>query len=137
MIGAEIPSDRKQPILGSNMNSKDKAIYDLPIPKKEYEIRDYKPALHLFNFHSRYIFDDELSPSLGLQSDNILGTMKFNMDLIYSQNEKTLTQRIKSTYSGFYPIFDFELGYGKRDVRFGPFTQKVENTRDSIKFCSE
>lgn len=132
---AEIPSDRKQPILGSNMNSKDKAIYDLPIPKKEYEIRDYKPALHLFNFHSRYIFDDELSPSLGLQSDNILGTMKFNMDLIYSQNEKTLTQRIKSTYSGFYPIFDFELGYGKRDVRFGPFTQKVENTRDSIKFA--
>ena len=132
---AEISSDRKQLILGSKINPKDQAIYDGTVPKKQYEIGDYKPALHLFNFHSRYIFDDELSPSLGLQSDNILGTMKFNADLIYNQNEKTLTERIKSTYSGFYPIIDFELGYGKRDVRFGPFTQKVENTRDSIKFA--
>ena len=59
----EIPSNRKQSIFGSNINSNDKAIYDMPVPKKQYEIGDYKPALHLFNFHSRYIFDDELSPS--------------------------------------------------------------------------
>ncbi len=129
----KIPPGVKNPIQipgGTNSAS----VYDDPIPNRVYEVVDYTPSANIFNFHSRYIFDDDLNPTLGVQSDNILGTMTFSGEMSYNQNEKTSTKRIKGTYKGYYPIFDFELSFGNRNVEFGPFTQKMENTNDTIQF---
>ena len=56
-------------------DQEDGPVFDDPVPLNPYDIRPYKPINNLFNFHSRYIFDTKLDPTLGIQSDNILGTM--------------------------------------------------------------
>ncbi len=130
----EIPSSRENPIQGPYGNLVAESIFDKPFPNDSHQISDYKPSANIFNFHSRYIFDNEFNPTLGIQSDNILGTVSIGGELIFNQNEETKTTKIKGVYRSLYPILEFELGFGDRNVRYGPFTQWVENINDSVTF---
>ncbi|MBT3478918.1 MAG: hypothetical protein HN459_05580 [Candidatus Marinimicrobia bacterium] len=133
----------KWDILDSNRNSirvghfteyQSESIFDTSIPSYSYKVSSYNGLQTLFNFHSRYIFDDELNPTLGIQSDNILGTLAIGGEISYNKNENTIQKRIRGIYKGFYPILDFELSIGERNIGYGPFSQKIENRNDTLKF---
>ncbi|MBC8345685.1 MAG: PD40 domain-containing protein [Candidatus Marinimicrobia bacterium] len=128
----EISTNRTHPIQGLSYSSELKPVFDEPVSTKSYNVSDYKTSAHLFNFHSRYIFDDVLNPSLGIQSNNILGTFSFGGEISYNKNEKTTHTKTRGTYSGFYPMINFDIGIGKRNVGYGPFYQKVENRNDTL-----
>ena len=131
-VWKEISANRSHPIQGLESSSELKPIYDEPIPDKAFDVLDYKPSARLFNFHSRYIFDGDFNPSLGIQSNNILGTLSFGGEISYNTNEKTTHTKTRGTYSGFYPMINFEIGVGKRNVGYGPFHQKVDHSNDTL-----
>ena len=130
----EILALRENPIQGPYGNLAFESIFEEPIPDKSYHVSNYKPWANILNFHSRYIFDSEFNPTLGIQSDNILGTLSIRGEVSFNQNEKTKKTGIIGTYKGLYPIFDFELGFGDRSLESGPFAQAVDNTKDTIKY---
>ena len=131
-VWKEISANRSHPIQGLESSSELKPIYDEPIPDKAFDVLDYKPSARLFNFHSRYIFDGDFNPSLGIQSNNILGTLSFGGEISYNTNEKTTHTKTRGTYSGFYPMINFEISLGKRNVGYGPFHQKVDHSNDTL-----
>jgi len=109
-------------------------IFDEPVPSNPYDIKPYNSMNNLFNFHSRYIFDSEFDPTLGLQSDNVLGTMSILADVSYDQFKKTSTKRLNIIYKGIYPIMDFKLKKSERSEIYGPYKQKLDYRNDTIKY---
>lgn len=112
------------------------SIFDEDLPEQNYEVTDYNGVNTLFNFHSRYIFNGDFDPTLGLQSDNILGTLSFTGEMVFNQNEGIREKRIRSTIRKFYPILDVEFGWMDRNVNHGKFVQQYnqDRVRDSLVF---
>ena len=115
-------------------DQEDGPVFDEPFPSSPYDIKPYKPISNLFNFHSRYIFDTKLDPTLGIQSDNILGTMTILADISYNQQKKTSKQQLNLIYKGLYPIMDIKLKKSERSELYGPYEQKLDDYRDTIKY---
>ena len=112
------------------------SIFDQDVPNRNYKVADYKGPQTLFNFHSRYIFNDDFAPTLGIQSDNILGTLSFTGELVFYKNEGITEKRIRTSIRQFYPIIDLEFGWMDRKVNHGKFMQRFEEgrVRDSLVF---
>ena len=115
-------------------DQEDGPVFDDPVPLNPYDITPYKPINNLFNFHSRYIFDTKLDPTLGIQSDNILGTMTLLADISYNQQKKTSNQQLNLIYKGLYPLMDIKLKKSERSEFYGPYQQKLDNRRDTVKY---
>ena len=109
-------------------------VFDKDVPLNPYDIKPYKPIKNLFNFHSRYIFDTEFDPTLGIQSDNTLGTMSLLADISYNQQKKTSNQKLNLIYKGLYPIINIKLKKSERSEFYGPYEQKLDNRRDTVKY---
>ncbi|MGY8750863.1 MAG: TolB family protein [Fidelibacterota bacterium] len=107
-------------------------VYDLPIIKKSYEVKEYKVNRNLLNFHSRYIFNDNFEPTLGIQSDNILGTLSMNFEFSHDRNEDIYRRKARATIRKFYPIIDFELESSNRNVYRGKYFETINKSKDSL-----
>ena len=128
-----IPITRKnQMIINDNYISDTPIVYDLPIIKKSYEVKEYKGIRNALNFHSRYIINDDLEPTLGIQSDNILGTLSTNIELSYNRNEDVYQKRVRATIKKFYPIIDLELESSNRNVYRGKYFETFKKSQDSL-----
>ena len=131
-----IDSNRKSITVGRFTEYENESIFDSSLSSDSYEVSNYNGLQALFNFHSRYIFDDVSNPTLGFQSNNILGTLALGGEISYNKNEKTYQKKIKGIYKGFYPILDFALGFGERNIVYGSIAQKLENRNDTLKFSA-
>lgn len=84
-----------------------------------YQVKPYRKLAHLFNFHSwaplyMNINDYEIRPGLSLLSQNKLGTANTLLGYEYDPVEHTGRYKAGFEYSGFFPVFQAELSYGKR-----------------------
>lgn len=96
------------------------------VPIKPHEVTDYKGFGTLMNFHSRFIFDNELNPSLGMISDNVLGTLSLSTNLAFDQNENTTFFNLGGQYRGWFPVLDVSIGFGGRSINHDSIQVKVD-----------
>lgn len=93
--------------------------------KKEaaYPTKPYRKLEHIFNFHSwapAYIdvYDYDVKPGVSLFSQNKLGTAETRLGYEYDWEEEAGKYILGFKYSGFFPVFDTELTYGKRNSEY-------------------
>ena len=104
-------------------------------PDKKYNVENYSHFSNFLNMHSRYIFNDMFDPSLGIQSDNILGTASLSADISYNQEEDVYKKRIGLSYLKYYPIVNFDLSLGDRRVNYkDTYSEYIPSINDSINF---
>ncbi len=96
-----------------------------------YPSKRYHKLRHLFNFHSwapAYINvnDYEIKPGVSLFSQNKLGTAETELGYEYNTSEKAGKYKLGFKYSGFFPVLETELSYGKRSSDFFMITNTVD-----------
>jgi len=101
---------------------------------QEYEIKPYRKIANLFNFHSwnpAYVNLNsyEIRPGLSLFSQNKLGTAITVLGYDYDATEKTGKYKSSFEYSGFFPVFKAEFGYGKRNLTYKLISKTDTTTR--------
>ena len=100
-----------------------------------YDIDPYNHFSNLFNFHSRYIFNDMMDPSIGIASDNILGTLSLSSDFSYDQNEEVNKIRAGLEYKRYYPIINLEISSGKRKIDYkNTYRQFIKEINDTLEY---
>jgi hypothetical protein len=123
---------QKEYDLAETLASQEGAVLDFTSKTEaEYPTKPYSKLGHLFNFHSWapvYIDADdyEIQPGISLFSQNKLGTAETRLGYEYDLEEAAGKYKAGFTYSGFFPVFDAELGYGKRSSNY----LQIQNTVD-------
>lgn len=131
-----ISTERKTVRTGYFTEYQSESIFDKDMPYQTYQVTNYDGFESLLNFHSRYIFGNDFNPMIGIKSDNILGTVSLNGELIFNQNENTREKRIRSTIKKYYPIIDLEFKWMDRKVNYGKLVQQFNEGQieDSLVF---
>ncbi|WP_430971990.1 hypothetical protein [Sunxiuqinia rutila] len=93
-----------------------------------YPSKKYNKLAHIFNFHSWApvyvdVDDNEVRPGVSLFSQNKLGTAETRLGYEYNWEEEAGKYILGFQYSGFFPVFDFELTSGKRNADFNVIRQ--------------
>lgn len=111
-------------LLAEAIAAQEKGVIDFGnIDTADYESEAYKKSSHLFNFHSWapvFIepYDYEFSPGVSFMSQNKLGTAFTVLGYSWDTSEKTGRFYARYTYKGWYPVFDVEVGSGKRASKY-------------------
>lgn len=92
--------------------------------------KKYSKTGHLIHFHSwapvAVDADNyEIKPGVSLMSQNKLGTALLNIGYEWDVAEKTGNFYGKYTYSGWYPVFDFEINTGKNASEYAVIEQQI------------
>ena len=101
------------------------------VNKNNYSTKAYHKLEHVFNFHSwapAYIDVNnyDLQPGVSLFSQNKLGTAETHLGYKYDLEEEAGKYIAGFKYSGFFPVLDTEVTYGKRNSKYWLIT----NTED-------
>ncbi len=104
----------------------------------EYESRKYSKLANLFNFHSwspayMNINDYELRPGFSIFSQNKLGTAETHLGYEYEPAEEAGKFKVGFNYSGFHPIIDTEISFGKRSSNIPLIRQFVNDNGDVVR----
>jgi len=88
------------------------------IPDNVYKVKNYYPVLNSFNPYGWIPFFDSTSTdfSFTLLSRDVLQTTDMMFSYIHNFNEKKDAGKAYIIYSGLYPVFTLEGGYGGRAV---------------------
>ncbi len=89
------------------------------IPNKEYPVKKYSRAGHLFNLHSWGLTAVDLSnydftPGVSILTQNILSTAYGSLGYYYDPNEMTGKTKLSFEYAGWYPVIKVSADYGLR-----------------------
>jgi hypothetical protein len=84
------------------------------IPDVTYEVKDYNSFANLLNFHSWVFLPAVPFGRVGVTSNNILNTTSLSANVDYNTNERTVRGNLDLSYTGFFPILDMGLSYGRR-----------------------
>ncbi len=94
-------------------------LEDTIVPEKEYPIKKYSRAGHLFNPHSWMplsvdVNNFSLYPGATVMSQNKLSTAVTTLSYLYDPNERTGKVKFGFDYYGWYPVLKFAVDYGGR-----------------------
>ncbi len=123
----DFPEDKNE--LADNLSAQLKGELMLEKPDSlVYPSKSYSKLGHTFNIHSwapLYIDTDEyeVRPGVSLFSQNKLGTSIFRAGYNYDYSEKTGKVITGFKYSGWFPVFDAEVGIGKRASEYYQINQ--------------
>ncbi len=106
--------------------------------KARYPSKNYPKLGHLFNFHSwapAYVNvnDYEVRPGISLFSQNKLGTAETELGYEYIPSEKSGKYKLGFKYSGFYPVFESDLSYGKRNSEYFEIRNTVDREGNVVR----
>ncbi len=95
---------------------------DMVVPQKNYPVKKYSKAAHLFNLHSwaPISFDADnysVNPGATLMSQNMLSTTVTTLGYLYDINEETQKIQFGLEYYGWYPVISFKADYGGRKAQ--------------------
>ena len=101
------------------------------LPQKNYEVKKYGKAVHLFNFHSWVPFSFDMnsytiSPGLMLLSQNRLSTAFTTLNYGYNLQDKTNSISALFVYKGWYPVLGISAKYGDRKSYFRDYLHQNE-----------
>src|SRR5690606_30524490 len=117
-----------------NLANQEPGVIDFSIPDTSlYQSKKYSKVAHLLNFHSwapAVVDADtyEITPGVGIMSQNKLGTAILNLGYEWNTTEKPGSFYGKYTYKGWYPVFDFEISSGNSASEYGV----IEQTKNPI-----
>jgi hypothetical protein len=102
----------------------------------EFEVRNYKKAAHLFNFHSWMpvavdLESYEFFPGASLMSQNVLGTSEAVFGYKWDLSENTGRFIADYSFKGWYPVFDVDITHGQRASQYTLITE-VENNQGIV-----
>jgi len=113
------------------------------IPTGQHNTRKYSKLTHLFNFHSWApvsidATNYEVNPGVSLMSQNVLSSTFATMGYEYNLNEDYGKYYLNFRYEGWYPVFDFQVDYGKREsYTYDTLHQRVDFSWWETNFSSE
>ena len=84
------------------------------IPDVTYEVKDYNSFANLLNFHSWFVLPAVPFGRVGVISNNKLDTTSLSANVDYNTNERTVRGNLDLSYTGFFPIVDVGISYGRR-----------------------
>lgn len=98
-------------------------IDDTIIPNKEYLVKKYSRAGHLFNIHSWGLAAIDLNnydfaPGVSILTQNILSTAYGSLGYYYDPNEMTGKTKLGFEYAGWYPVINISADYGLRRSQY-------------------
>ena len=104
----------------------------------DFPSRRYHKFAHLFNFHSwapAYISTNsyDLKPGVSLFSQNKLGTAETRLGYKYNWEEEAGKYQLGFKYSGFFPVLDAEMNYGKRSSNYHLIQNTVDQSGNIVK----
>ena len=108
---------------------------DSIVPKKDYDIKKYSKAGHLFNLHSWGLTAIDLdnfsfSPGVNLLSQNILSSSVAIAGYYYDFNEETGKVKFSYDYYGWYPVIKLGVEYGgRKQYHFDESTEEYHQIR--------
>jgi hypothetical protein len=94
------------------------------VPQKQYEVKKYSRATHLFNPYSwgAYVDNTLTQVDVGISSRDVLSTMSLNAGYLFDINERTGSWRAGLSYQGAYPILDVNFSSSDRSINEGIIT---------------
>ncbi len=102
------------------------------LPDSVFEIKPYRKAAHLFNFHSRSPF--AVSMPMGIydvgisaNSQNLLSTMFANVGYRKKTGYKNGQAYANLQYKGWFPVLSTELSYGKETQRLFAILKRYDS----------
>ncbi len=84
------------------------------LPNKQYPVKNYRPRLHFFRFHSREIELDDPLVTLDFISNDYFDMMNIRAGVTYNIDEKTPRFHVTAAYNGLFPILEAGVSYGWR-----------------------
>jgi len=122
--------DTISPIASQELKDDFNTVYN--VPENDYVIKNYYPVLNSINFFGWYPNTDSTGSEFifSFISSDVLHTTDILLSYIRNFNEETNAGSASLIYSGFYPVFSFDGGYGERAVN-------VENDTDNKELDSD
>ena len=119
----EIDIERKNPsqVFVEEIKRQENFLLPINLDTAKFESKKYSKVKNLFDFHSWSPFFLNLTKKnfgLGVSaySQNLLSTSVLQAGYKFNVNETKHETYLTYTYSGFYPIFDFETAYKLRNT---------------------
>jgi len=125
--------------LAENLTKQENGIVSLSANDTiAYVSKKYSKTAHLFNFHSWApvavdVENYEIKPGVSLMSQNKLGTAVLNFGYEWDYTSKTGSFFGKYTFSGWYPVFDFEINSGKNASEYAVIEQQKDASGQVVK----
>ena len=90
------------------------------IPETNHEIKKYSKLKNLFNIHSWAPLSIDannldVNPGISVLSQNMLSSSFTTLGYKWNINESTGKYYLNYSYQGWFPVFDFQVDYGKRN----------------------
>lgn len=122
------PSISHRNSLAEKIAQQEKNIIPPITDTASYASRKYSKIGHLFNFHSWAPFridadHEDIRPGFSLLSQNVLSTAVTQLGYDYSSINKSGKWFAKFDYSGLFPVFGFNVEYGKGKSHYNRITQ--------------
>ena len=104
------------------------------VPHKEYPIKKYSRAGHLFNLHSWGLAAIDLNnydftPGVSVLTQNILSTAYGSLGYYYDPNERAGKAKMSFVYAGWYPQINLSADYGMRRSNYLDNDDKLQEIK--------
>lgn len=98
------------------------------VPETEYEVKDYRPILHMINIYGWIPFFS-FTPTdfyFSVLSRDVLQTTDIIGSYVHNFNEHSDAGEVSLVYSGFYPVFTLKGRYGDRVTYLSDESEKED-----------
>jgi hypothetical protein len=138
LVPVDLIGISKQYPIAENLTTQEKSIIDFShFDSIDYQSKKYSKPAHLLNFHSWAPlaidpYNYTVYPGISLMSQNMLGSAETVLGYRYKWEESKGEFYAKYKYMGWFPVFDFQLDYGKAKSFFYTINQYLNSNHEVV-----